>query len=544
MLEAKQPGIWNPLPDFTDVKEDDQLGNIQPLPDLYEAVHERTVLWPLERILGRPEPEDLRTPALAGVRWPGLRDDDDQRDHAQPLLGQHGDLPLVGRLGGLLRPRPAPDVDENGYGLRVPGIVISPYARAGYIDHHQLSHDAYLKFVEDDFLEGSRLNPATDGRPDRRPDVREEAPGLGSLTNDFNFEQAPRAPVLLSAEPEPGEASKPPGSQQPPAVETGVAAGHSTSVTLPGTVNPDGASVSSCRFEYGTTTGYGSNAACASLPGSGSSPAPVSAALSGLAANTTYHYRLLATNSAGTSDGPDLSFTTAAVLPAVETGAASSVTAGSAQLNATVNPNGSSVSECKFEYGATASYGSSAPCTPSPGSGSGPVAVSAVLSGLAASSTYHYRITATNTGGAASGNDVTFKTMPSPPTVVTAAASGISQTAAMLNGEVDPNGAEVSECRFEYGTTVSYGSSAPCNPSPGSGSSAVAVSASLSGLSASSTYHFRITATNAGGVSVGKDTKFKTPPEPADRHNGDGVRRVTDARDVERRSRPERRGSR
>jgi len=78
-----------------------------------------------------------------------------------------------------------PVVDGNGYGFRVPGLVISPYARPGYVDHRQLSHDAYLKFIEDDFLEGQRLNPSTDGRPDSRPDVREEAPGLGNLLSDF-----------------------------------------------------------------------------------------------------------------------------------------------------------------------------------------------------------------------------------------------------------------------------------------------------------------------------------------------------------------------
>ena len=69
-----------------------------------------------------------------------------------------------------------PRVDENGYGLRVPGIVISPYARRGFIDHQTLSHDAYVKFIEDDFLGGERIDPTTDGRPDRRPTVRENVP--------------------------------------------------------------------------------------------------------------------------------------------------------------------------------------------------------------------------------------------------------------------------------------------------------------------------------------------------------------------------------
>ena len=69
-----------------------------------------------------------------------------------------------------------PTVDANGYGLRVPGLVISPYAKQGYIDHQTLSFDAYLKFIEDDFLGGQRLDPTTDGRPDPRPDVRENVP--------------------------------------------------------------------------------------------------------------------------------------------------------------------------------------------------------------------------------------------------------------------------------------------------------------------------------------------------------------------------------
>jgi phospholipase C len=94
-----------------------------------------------------------------------------------------------------------PVVDQSGYGLRVPGLVISPYAREGYIDHQTLSFDAYLKFIEDDFLGGSRIHPALDGRPDSRPDARENASQLGNLLLDFNFFQQPRPPVFLSTTP-------------------------------------------------------------------------------------------------------------------------------------------------------------------------------------------------------------------------------------------------------------------------------------------------------------------------------------------------------
>jgi phospholipase C len=100
-----------------------------------------------------------------------------------------------------------PKVDQNGYGLRVPGIVISPYAKKGYIDHQTLSFDAYLKFIEDDFLNSQRLDSKTDGRPDPRPTVREDVSILGNLVNDFDFSQQPRPPMVLSIHPAPGPAS-------------------------------------------------------------------------------------------------------------------------------------------------------------------------------------------------------------------------------------------------------------------------------------------------------------------------------------------------
>jgi phospholipase C len=105
-----------------------------------------------------------------------------------------------------------PVVDENGYGLRVPGLVISPYAREGYIDHQTLSFDAYVKFIEDDFLNGQRLDPKSDGRPDPRPDVRENASQLGNLIKDFDFTQQPRAGRVLPTTPAPGAASSGPYS--------------------------------------------------------------------------------------------------------------------------------------------------------------------------------------------------------------------------------------------------------------------------------------------------------------------------------------------
>jgi phosphodiesterase/alkaline phosphatase D-like protein len=297
----------------------------------------------------------------------------------------------------------------------------------------------------------------------------------------------------------------------PPTVVTEAASSITqTSATLNATVNPNAGTVSDCHFEYGTSEAYGSTAPCTPSPGSGESPVGVAASVTGLTPTTVYHVRISATNAGGTTTGSDVAFKTQQGPPTVVTGAASAVMQTSATLNATVNPNGSKVSECTLEYGTTMPYESSAPCTPSPGSGESPVAVSASIKGLIPHTTYHFRISATNSGGTSKGSDQTFTTLPNPPTVITEAASAVTLHSAKLNAFVNPNGGAVSECKFEYGTTMAYGSSAPCTPSPGSGEGYVAVSASLEGLSGNTTYHFRISATNAGGTSKGFDQPFET----------------------------------
>jgi hypothetical protein len=196
-------------------------------------------------------------------------------------------------------------------------------------------------------------------------------------------------------------------------------------------------------------------------------------------------------------------------LPTVVTEPASSVAPTTATLNGKVNPDGFAVSECKFEYGTTEAYGStSAPCTPAPGSGTSAVAVSAAISGLAQNTTYHFRIFTKNANGESKGADRTFTT--TVPIVVTEPATAVTQTSATVNATVNPNGIPVSECRFEYGPSTVYGSSAPCAQSLGSGTSPVPVSAALESLAEGTTYHFRIVATDANGTSFGSDRTFTT----------------------------------
>jgi PKD repeat protein len=100
------------------------------------------------------------------------------------------------------------------------------------------------------------------------------------------------------------------------------------------------------------------------------------------------------------------------------------------------------------------------------------------------------------------------------PTAVTGQASSVGQTAAQLNASINPNG-NATACSFQYGPTVSYGSSAPCAPSPGSGTSAVATSAAITGLSPATSYHFRVVAESPSGTRAGADETFATQATPS-----------------------------
>jgi phospholipase C len=201
------PGIWNPLPSFTDVTQDGQLGNIQSLSNFFTAAASRTlpaVSWIVPNGTVSEHPPALVSTGQTYVT--GLINAIMQ----SPDWDSTAIFLSWDDWGGFYDHVQPPAIDAQGLGLRVPGIVISPYAKQGYIDHQVLSHDLYNKFIEDDFLGGQRLNPATDARPDPRPDVREASPFLGNLLLDFNFTQAPRAPVILPVHPAPGPASTPP----------------------------------------------------------------------------------------------------------------------------------------------------------------------------------------------------------------------------------------------------------------------------------------------------------------------------------------------
>jgi phospholipase C len=191
---AQTPGIWNPLPFFDTVSKNKQRRNVQSISAFYDAAkggelpavswiipNDRTGEHPPSRVnVGQAYVTGLINSIMSGPDW-----------SSTAIFVSWDDW------GGMYDHVKPPKIDRNGYGLRVPGLVISPYARKGLVDDQVLSHDAYLKFIEDTFLGGQRLDPATDGRPDPRPTVRETVTKLGDLRRDFDFSQPPQPPLLL-----------------------------------------------------------------------------------------------------------------------------------------------------------------------------------------------------------------------------------------------------------------------------------------------------------------------------------------------------------
>ncbi len=206
----------------------------------------------------------------------------------------------------------------------------------------------------------------------------------------------------------------PPG---PSAISQSTEGVEPTSATLKATVNPEGPEATTYHFEFGTTAAYGESTTAEKLEGGAFEDQSVSAAVTGLAPRTTYHFRVVVSNGSQTTDGPDQTFTT---LPPVliDGESATQVGSTSATLGAELNPLGRAT-EYHFEFGLDASYGQSAP-VPDAGVGSGhtDVSVALQLQGLTPSTAYHYRVVAQNSLGVVEGEDRTFTTQGEAPSVL------------------------------------------------------------------------------------------------------------------------------
>ena len=186
--------VQNPLPGFQSVQATGQLSNIRPSTEFFRDAKTGdipSVSWVMP-VVDRAEhpPDNIQD----GMSWV-------TKIVNSVMQGPAWDRSAIfltwDDWGGFYDHVVPPVVDENGWGLRVPSMVISPWAKPGFIDHQVLSYDAYLKLIEDRFLAGARLDPATDGWPDSRPTVREDVAILGDLADDFDFSQQPLPPLIL-----------------------------------------------------------------------------------------------------------------------------------------------------------------------------------------------------------------------------------------------------------------------------------------------------------------------------------------------------------
>ncbi len=282
------------------------------------------------------------------------------------------------------------------------------------------------------------------------------------------------------------------------------------SATLNAEVNPDGAAVTECRFDYLTEAEYEENGGsfagaeeepCAQSEaeiGEGEAYVPVSAPIEGLAPATKYKWRVTATTLGSGTGGAEVrngtAFTTLNI--SVLTKPAGAVTGSGATLNGEVNPGGSPVTECFFEWGASTEYGHTAPCEESEaqiGSGSGLVPVHAPIAGLSGGSEYHFRLSAHTGAGLGHGEDESLLTLG--PRIDGEWASAVTTDEATLNALVNPRG-QATTYRFEWGLAAAPFEHATAELPAGSGSAGLHLSLHLEGLEPGAAYRWRLLASS------------------------------------------------
>jgi phosphodiesterase/alkaline phosphatase D-like protein len=295
-------------------------------------------------------------------------------------------------------------------------------------------------------------------------------------------------------------------------LETTAATGMTqTGATLNGKLDPDGLATT-YYFEWGPTTAYGTNAPSGppgASAGGGLGITAVSAPIDGLSSYTTYHYRLVATNSVGTTYGADQTLTTQPpLLPVISETSASNLGANSATLSAQINP-GFGQTVYRFQYGRDASYEFRTPPI-------GPLSddnvdhpVSLDVTELVAGVTYHYRVVATNFAGVTRGPDRTFTTE-SPPKIESASATSVTPHGARIEVQVNP-GFAATTFHVEYGDGLALAT--PESGVIGADGGNHAGSVDLAALNAGTTYHYEVVASNAIGTTTGQDQTFTTPAE-------------------------------
>ena len=290
-----------------------------------------------------------------------------------------------------------------------------------------------------------------------------------------------------------------------------------TGATVRGELNPYGAEVETCKFEYGSTQTYGHSLPCANNPGPSYEPSLVSAKLTGWTPEGGLHERLVVKTWAGTTYAQDVKVQLAHAIKVV-TGVAENITKRSALATGAVSPNGTSVIQCRFLYvpvGSTEVRGVA--CEQQVGAGTLPVAVNRVMKGMKPGTKYEYWLQVLNSAGlTGEGAHRTVTTLPSgKPAVFATTPTEVQAETATINGTVDPRGWEIqpANCRFLLTETGGTPVTVPCAiTAPLTGNGSIAVSAHATGLHSRGQYAYTLQVTTTSGTKTSKRETFTTAP--------------------------------
>jgi phospholipase C len=490
--DAPTGSFWNPLPKFDTVKNDGQLGNVQSVTNFVANAQNGTlpsVSWvvPTASVSDHPQAK-----VSAGQQYITYLVN-------QLMQGPEWDSTAVfltwDDWGGFYDHLATPVVDGSGFGPRVPALLISPWAKHGYIDHQNMSFDSYLRLIEDRFLGGARIDPKTDGLHDDRPDVRENAPENGNLLDDFDFTQTPQPPDILPTVAPDKLASPLIVPTVHPSAEQKFASANDAPVTGPAPLtvtfdgsqsNAPGDTIASWTLDYGDGT----------TPDSGTGQPPSSISHTYTQAGA-FQATLTVTDTTGDSGN---------------TGVAVNVTDSSPHPTTwltSLPANGYTSQPVTFDGSLSASgkwsitFGDKSPRVKGSGVPPSTLTHSYAHPGVY-TATLKLRVRKGGVGTARATVSIVDATIPSATSI---APYILTSDSATVSSRILPN-SETADVSFQYGTTTQFGGTT----APLTVDRFGQYDGEITGLQPGTKYFFRVVASNAIGSGHGNNLSFTTAP--------------------------------